>query len=239
MCFDLGIGFLMRRVSLALMLFLMLTACGHENEPKTPSEAFLWQFERKTEALLDHLENADKITKEEASVLTEAGMLTQDVKVYRYMKVPEAAQEVATHFEVVPLPLLLELGENAVDAAWRARLIDATTLSRIELANQIADFKENMPTRPQTPNQSSEVGKAMFGGCERGSIYSASPGCQVGKYGFTEDGELYFYISERGQLSRLMIERILETDVEAWIDAIEERAKALSAGDQVTPQSSE
>lgn len=202
-----------------LVSLVLLSAC--DSEPSDPLEAYLWQFERKTGALFDHLEHADEQITLDAAAATDQGILNEDVEVYRFRLVPSAAAEVITHLAAPPRALILALGDQPPDPDWVARFERAVANARATLKDRIASFKASMPTDPASPFQDGPVGQLIVGACARGGAFSASDGCKVNTYAYDEQGALYFYVWRNRQLQRLMIEQILDLDAGELIRSLQ------------------
>ena len=180
-----------------MVAVIALLFSGCDQEPDDPFDRYIWQFERKVQVLLDHLNEPDDIVETEGTVLSDRGLLKQKVKHYRYMLIPGAAEEVIQQFTSVPEPLLLAMREHPVD--------------------------------PPVVEQETAVGNLLIDGCGRGGIYSNSSGCRQGRYGYDEDGKLFFYVWHR-QLQQLMLEQILDLDIKDWVHSVEAAGKRSHTG---------
>ena len=213
----------------ALLTALVLVA-GCDREPEDPFDAYLWQFDRKVNELIDHLSNPDELVKREGAAVTDRGMVTEDVELYRFMLAGEAAKEVASHLSTAPMAMLLVLAEQPADPAWVARFDRSVAAARERLAASIQSFKASMPEDPARPDQDGPVGELLIGACKPGGIYSASPACKLGTYGYDEQGKLFFYVRNNRQIQQLMVERVVDLDVNSWVSEVEAMAQRMQRG---------
>lgn len=209
-------------------LVLMAGVCflsGCEREPSDPLEAYLWQFESKTQALFDHLANADELIQIDAAALGDAGMLEEEVEVYRYMQVAPAAGEVITHLATPPRSLILALDGKPADPVWVERLAQSITNARATLHEHIKAFKTDMPADPTSPDQDGPVGSMLIGACQSGGVFSGSQPCKVHRYAYDDEGQLFFFVWRNRQLQKLMIEQILDIDMQDWVRTLQATSK--------------
>ena len=212
----------------AILLAIACLTAGCSSEPSEPREAYLWQLDQKIQTLLAHLASPDDVVTVDAAALSDMGILSDSARVYRFMQVPSAAEAVIEHIALPPLPAIQAIAQRPEGSDWAARFEAAIVNGRQQLAEHVERFKAAMPENPESLEQDSAIGELLIGGCERGSIYSASEACPQNQYRLSEDGDLFFYVWRNRQMQQLMVERILDIDVQDWLSSIDDTAARIT-----------
>ncbi len=204
-----------RRLVVALAVSLLMVSC--DREPEDPYDRFIYQFEQKADVLLDHLRNADEVMDGESTFFTDGRQASAKVDYYRYKHIAPAAIDLFEHFAKPNMAFYLSLSHaEQLDPDWVNRLKASYERASDELALEVERFRKDMPRRPPTPEQSSELGDSIASAFGPGGIYGASPSARIGTYMYDDDDVLWFYV-EGG---RIQLDKLLSLDIDDWLSSI-------------------
>lgn len=202
-----------------MVLAATVSFYGCEREPEDPLDRFIYQFERKSETVLDHLANADEVLEGDRIIYADGRQSVSTAKYYRYMHIGPAAVDVYEHFASPSVVFYLTLVQtDEVDPEWVADLNLAVDTARTELAKRVEEFRRDMPRRPPSPGELDETLLPLEHPCSPGSIMSLSEGCRIGRYGYDDSDRLYFELKE----GRIAIENLFDVDIDLWLSSVRE-----------------
>jgi len=195
-------------------ILLLLSACT--SEPDNEWDRFLVEFDEKVAILFGHLDHPTDIEKGKFTAVSSGGQVTQETRYFRYEKIGSAARDVMDHFTNPSMAFYLTItSASEIDPAWKDKLQRQYAAAKAGLSERLDRFRQTMPRTPPEAEEVSEIGRALDTACGPGGLYSHSPLCGD-KYGYTEDGELYFRVDGR----ELLIGHLFDFTIDDWLASV-------------------